>query len=84
MTINGELWLIVKQPYLEGMFPFEYTILLKAIKELRIPYVNCYLEASGISDPSLNNNVHRVKYYYNKRFYKYTEEGFTCVHDIES
>ena len=76
VTINGEQWLLVKQPYLEGMFPFEYSILLRAFKFLEIPYVNVYLEGSSVSDSSLNNNVHRVKHYYNKRFYKHTEEGF--------
>lgn len=66
------------------MFPYEYTMLLKTFKELEIPYVNVYLEASSVSDTTLNNSIHRVKYYYNKRFYKYTEEGFHCVHDLES
>jgi hypothetical protein len=66
------------------MFAQEYTVLLKAFKELQIPYVNVYLEASSVTDSTLNNNIHRVKYYYNKRFYKYTEDGFSCVHDIDS
>lgn len=59
-------------------------MLLRAFKEMRIPYINCYLETASVTDASLNNKVHRVKYYYNKRFYKFTDEDFTCVHDIES
>lgn len=66
------------------MFPYEYAVLLKAFRELEIPHVNVYLEASSVTDASLNSNIHRVKYYYNKRFYKYTEEGFDCHAESES
>ena len=84
VTINGEQWLIVKQPYLEGMFSYEYAVILRAMKQLEIPQVNVYLEATSVTDSSLNNNIHRIKHYYNKRFYKYTEEDFHDDNDIES
>ena len=54
------------------------------LKKLEVPYVNVYLEASSVSDSTLNNEIHRIKHYYNKRFYKYTEEDFCCEADIES
>lgn len=43
-----------------------------------------YLEASSVSDPSLNGEIHPIQFYFNKRFYKYTEEEHHCCHDIPS
>ena len=54
MTVKGEQWLVVKTPYLEGMLPYEYSVILKALKELGIPKINVYLEATSIHDKSLN------------------------------
>jgi hypothetical protein len=85
VTVKGEHWLIVNQPYLEGMLPYEYSVLLKAFEQLAIPQVNVYLEASPVAEASLSGKVHRVKYYFNKRFYKMTEEStLTSEEDIES
>jgi hypothetical protein len=57
------------------MLPYEYSIILKALKALDVANINIYLEASSISDGSLNGHVHQVSHYYNKRFYKHTETG---------
>lgn len=57
------------------MLPYEYSVLLKTFKKLGIPTINVYLEASSVEDDSLNGTVHRVKYFFNKRFYKYTEHN---------
>ena len=66
------------------MLPYEYSVLLKTFKKLNIPHINVYLEASGVSDNTLIGGVHRVKYFFNKRFYKLTEEATKCGADIES
>lgn len=50
MTVNGEQWLVVKQPYLEGMLANEYSIILKALRELGVQKINVYLEATSVSD----------------------------------
>ena len=57
------------------MLPYEYAVILKALKQLQINNINVYFEASSVSDKSLNGHVHRVSQYFNKRFYKYTETG---------
>jgi len=66
------------------MFPYEYAVILKALKELAVPVVNVYLEANSVSDENLNGHIHRVKHYYNKRFYKFTPENFECHEDLQS
>jgi hypothetical protein len=66
------------------MFPYEYSVLLKAFKLLEVPHINVYLEAGAVADQTLAGSVQRVKFYYNKRFYKYTEENLDCQHDIDS
>lgn len=67
------------------MLPYEYSVLLKTFKKLGIPQINVYLEASAIAEPSLNGKVHKVKHYFNKRFYKRTEEcTYENDEDIES
>jgi hypothetical protein len=43
-----------------------------------------YLEATSVSNKSLNGHVHHVKHYYNKRFYKYTEESGNHLPEIPS
>ena len=72
---KGEHWLAIRQPYLEGMLPYEYAVILKALKQLQVNNINVYFEASSVSDKSLNGHVHRVSQYFNKRFFKYTETG---------
>jgi hypothetical protein len=67
--------LAIRQPYLEGMLPYEYAVILKALKQLGSPNINVYFEASSVSDTTLNGHVHRISHYFNKRFYKYTETG---------
>jgi hypothetical protein len=57
------------------MLPYEYAVLLKALKKLSVTNINVYFEASSVSDESLNGHVHHVSQYFNKRFYKYTETG---------
>jgi hypothetical protein len=57
------------------MLPYEYSILLKALKQLGVTNINIYFEASAVSDGSLNGHVHRISHFYNKRFYKHTETG---------
>ena len=51
---------------------------------MQVPHVNVYFESGAVSDESLVGGVYRVKHFYNKRFYKYTEEKFECQEDIES
>lgn len=31
---EGHTWLAIRQPYLEGMLPYEYSVILKALKAL--------------------------------------------------
>lgn len=57
------------------MLPYEYAVILKALKQLGSPNINVYFEASSVADTSLNGKVHRISNYFNKRFYKYTETG---------
>lgn len=58
MTWKEEQWLIVKQPYLEGMLPYEYSVILKALKKLAVEQINVYLEATSVSNKSLNGHIH--------------------------
>ena len=73
--IGSETHLVIRQPYLEGMLPYEYAIILKALKQLAARNISLFFEASAVSNESLNGHVHRISNYYNKRFYKYTETG---------
>jgi len=57
------------------MLPYEYSLILKVLKRLQVPNLNVYFEASTVNDDTLTGHVHRVKYYFNKRFYKFTEHG---------
>ena len=57
------------------MLPYEYSIILKALKTLGASNINIYVEASSIQDGALNGHVHQVSHFYNKRFYKHTETG---------
>lgn len=57
------------------MLPYEYSVILKALQILNVHNINVYIEASSVHDESLNNHVHRVSQYFNKRFYKYSETG---------
>jgi hypothetical protein len=75
INASGEVSLAIRQPYLEGMLPYEYAVILKALKQLGSPNINVYFEASSVSDTTLNGHVHRISHYFNKRFYKYTETG---------
>lgn len=73
--IGSETHLVIRQPYLEGMLPYEYAVILKALKQLNASNINIFFEASAVSNGSMNGHVHRISHYYNKRFYKYTETG---------
>ena len=70
------------------MLPYEYSIILKALKQLSAQNINVFFEGSSVSDASLNGHVHKVNGYYNKRFYKFTETGRDyhpdIVHEEES
>lgn len=73
--IGAETHLVIRQPYLEGMLPYEYAVILKALKQLNAKNISVFFEASAVSSGALNGHVHRISHYYNKRFYKYTETG---------
>lgn len=76
ITNNDEHRLAIKQPYLEGMLPYEYSVILKALQKIGISTINVYLEALAVEDSAtLANRIHPIKYYFNKRFYKYTEDN---------
>jgi hypothetical protein len=75
MNKEGHCWLAIRQPYLEGMLPYEYAVILKALKKLSVNHINIYVEASSVSDAALNGHIHHVSQFFNKRFYKYTETG---------
>lgn len=34
MKFKKEHWLVINQPHLEGMFPYEYSVLIKALEKL--------------------------------------------------
>lgn len=57
------------------MLPYEYSVILKALKGLGIHNISVYFEASSVADMSLNGKVHRIGTYFNKRFFKFTESG---------
>ena len=57
------------------MLPNEYSLILKALKLLEVKNISVFFEAQAVSDQSLNGQIHRVKYYHNKRFFKFTESG---------
>lgn len=65
------------------MLPYEYSVILKALKELGIPKINVYLEATSIQDKSLNGQVHSIKHYFNKRFYKFSEENVDNLPELK-
>jgi hypothetical protein len=50
MNKEGECWLAIRQPYLEGMLPYEYAVILKALKKLGVHQTNIYVEAQSVSD----------------------------------
>ena len=35
-TVKDEHWIVIKSPYLEGMLPYEYASILKALKLLEV------------------------------------------------
>ena len=72
----------MNQPYIEGMLPYEYSVILKTLKNLNVSRINVYLETSSVSDTDLNGKIHKVSHYFNKRFYKYTEDCHDCCDDI--
>lgn len=75
MNSEGDWWIALRQPYLEGMLPYEYAVILKALKKLGVHHINVYVEASSVSDDGLNGHLHPISQYFNKRFYKFTETG---------
>ena len=72
---DSEWWLAIRQPYLEGMLPYEYSVLLKVLKQLEVPVFNVFIEAASVSESALNNTVQPISNFFNKRFYKYSETG---------
>jgi hypothetical protein len=46
--------LAIRQPYIEGMLPFEYSVILKALKQLAVTNINVFFEASSVHDCALN------------------------------
>jgi len=75
IIVGAETHLVIRQPHIEGMLPYEYSIILKALKSLDPNNISIFFEASAVSNSSLNGHIYRVSHYYNKRFYKYTETG---------
>lgn len=76
--------LVVRQPYLEGMLPYEYSVILKTLKRLQVQNINVYFDAQPVHDSSLAGKVHQIKNFFNKRFYKYTETGLDYHAEIPS
>lgn len=70
-TLNDRQVLLIRQPYLEGMMPYEYQAIIETIEKLGVANVNVYFEASSITQ-SDEEEVHRISTYFNKRFYKLT------------
>ena len=66
------------------MLPYEYSVLLKALKQLGVHHINVYVEASSVSDAALNGHVFNVSQYFNKRFYKFTESGRDYLAETDS
>lgn len=48
MNSEGNWWIALRQPYLEGMLPYEYAVILKALKKLGVHHINVYVEASSV------------------------------------
>lgn len=54
LNFKGEQWLVIRQPHIEGMLPYEYSLILKSLKKLEVSNINIYFEASALGDSSLN------------------------------
>jgi hypothetical protein len=58
------------------MLPYEYSVILKVLEKMGITSINVYIEALSVQDTTtLTLKVHPVKHYFNKRFYKFTEDN---------
>jgi len=42
------------------MLPYEYSIVLSALKKLKVNNINVYIEGSTVHDHTLNGHVHRI------------------------
>lgn len=67
---------MIRQPHLEGMLSHEYSLLLKTLHKLQVSQVNVYFDAAAVSNPELVGQIVDIGGYFNKRFYKLTEEHF--------
>jgi hypothetical protein len=78
--VNDDITLLVRQPYLEGMFPHEYSVILHSLP--RGTPVSFYLEAQPVvSDSQLINTTHITNHYFSRRFHKYTQIGYEDAPD---
>lgn len=64
------------------MLPYEYSTILKALKRLNVHNLNAFLEAITVHDQSLVGKLHAVGDYFNKRFYKFTEDHLDSLEEI--
>ena len=62
--------LIIRQPYLEGMFPQEYFVLLSALKALEVEDLRIFFSATSVN--GTHASLTPVSHYFNRRFYKFT------------
>jgi len=69
---TGEHRILLKQPYLEGMLPQEYFVLMKAFEELEVKQLNTFMEVTSPEGVS-KGNVEPITHYFNKRFYKFSQ-----------
>ncbi len=62
--------LIIRQPYLEGMFPQEYFVILSALIELKVDDLRIFFAATSVNGTHVTATP--VSHYFNRRFYKFT------------
>lgn len=80
---DSEVSLLIRQPYLEGMFPQEYSIILHTLRTLSLEGgIHAYFDAQIVSETTLAGQVYPVNHYFSRRFHKYTETGFDHLPDI--
>ena len=64
------------------MMSFEYSFILKVLKDLGVNTFTTYIEALSVNDYDFKGKICEVGSYFNKRFYKFTEDSLSHLDDI--
>lgn len=61
---------------------FEYNFILKVLKDLGVITFTTMLESLSVSDAEHQGHIHEIGTYFNKRFYKFTDDSLSHLEDI--